>query len=43
MNLEVGEAVASGSGSGLGSGEEIDAYKCVCRPGFTGRLCETSK
>ena len=47
VNLEVGTDVASGSGSGsgggLGSGEEIDAYKCICRPGFAGRLCETSK
>lgn len=32
-----------GSGSGFGSAEEIDAYKCVCPAGYTGRLCERGK
>ena len=40
VNLNTEDA-GSGLGSGLiGSGLEA-LHKCVCAPGFTGKLCET--
>ena len=39
VNLNTEDA-GSGLASGLGSGLEV-LHKCVCAPGYTGRLCET--
>lgn len=46
MDLEVQtEGSGSGAGSGMveGLGDVIEAYQCVCRPGFQGKLCESSR